>query len=187
MVIDAGTGDGHRILRLARQNPQTLYVGVDSDTAAMAEAARRASAKPSRGGCSNALFVASGVDAWPVEAFGVAALVTVEFPWGSLLRGVLGEESPILDGLAGMLGDDGRLEVTLSVVERDRVAMPGETELVRAYRASGLDVVESRPATAEEVGVLGSTWARRLAAGRQRPVWRVSAIRTPAVAESLRC
>jgi len=53
----------------------------------MAEASRRAD----RRGPSNALFLAAGVETLPASPLtGSADLVTVMFPWGSLLRGVLG-------------------------------------------------------------------------------------------------
>jgi tRNA G46 methylase TrmB len=49
-----GTGDGRYVLRAASQDPDTLFVGVDANAAAMAAASRRA---VRRGSLPNALFV----------------------------------------------------------------------------------------------------------------------------------
>jgi hypothetical protein len=46
----------------------------------MAEASRRAAAKPGRGGLSNALFVVSAVEVLPGELNGAADLITAHFP-----------------------------------------------------------------------------------------------------------
>jgi hypothetical protein len=68
---------------------------------------------------------------------GLAGSMTVNFPWASLLRGVLGHD----DGV-----------------------------LAAAYARVGLYLEAARPATAAEVAASGSSWARRLRAGRERPV-----------------
>ena len=69
----------------------------------MATASRRAAARPSRGGLPNALFVVAAVEATPAELDGVADLVTVHFPWGSLLRGLLGADPAIMSSLTRVL------------------------------------------------------------------------------------
>lgn len=57
----------------------------------MAEAASRAGRKRAEGG-PNARFVVCAAEALPGELDATADLVTIQFPWGSLLRGiVLGE------------------------------------------------------------------------------------------------
>lgn len=48
--------------------------------------------------------------------------------------------------------------------------LPPCHELAAAYSRHGLDLVEARPATAEEVAASRSSWAKRLRAGRDRPV-----------------
>jgi 16S rRNA (adenine(1408)-N(1))-methyltransferase len=140
----------------------------------MTESSRRAH----RRGPRNALFLAAGIEAIPGSPLaGAADLVTVRFPWGSLLRGVLGLDTTALCGLASLLACDGRLEALASVVPADGVEGLGcldaaaEPAIRRAWSAAGLDLLEMRPSTAEEVAASGSTWARRL--GGDRPVWRL--------------
>ena len=124
----------------------------------------------------------------PLPLAGRADLVTVLFPWGSLLRGALGLDDWALSGIASLLAPGGRLEVLASVVPSDGVAgMPcldGEAEPVirRAWSAAGLRLTAMRPASAAEIAASGSTWARRLRAGGDaRPVWRLEGTRSASI------
>jgi 16S rRNA (adenine(1408)-N(1))-methyltransferase len=97
--------------------------------------------------------------------------LTVHFPWGSLLRGVLGGHDAVLTGVAQLLAPGAAGTVLLSVVERDGVpAVPQQDELAAAYARHGLKLIEARPATSVEVARSHSSWAKRLRAGTARPV-----------------
>ena len=59
----------------------------------------------------------------------------------------------------------------MSVVPRDGVpAIPPAAALAAAYARHGLRLLDARPARADEVAASGSSWAKRLRAGRERPV-----------------
>src|SRR4051794_7968103 len=100
IVIDLGAGDGRYVYESARRDPEHNYVAVDPDADALSEYAYRAARKPSRGGVQNAAFVVAAVEALPAELIGLAALVRVNFPWGSLMRGLLVPDIAILHALA---------------------------------------------------------------------------------------
>ena len=186
MIVDVGTGDGRAVLRRATGEPGALVVGIDAAAAAMADASRRAD----RRGPTNALFLVAGVEALACSPLaGRADLVTVQFPWGSLLRGIVGLDDAALCGLASLVAAGGRLSVLASVVPSDGI--PGIAGLddaavpaIRAaWSAAGLRLTAARPATAAEVAASGSTWARRLRAGRDaRPVWRLEGTRSASIA-----
>jgi 16S rRNA (adenine(1408)-N(1))-methyltransferase len=102
---------------------------------------------------------------------GLAGSLTVNFPWGSLLLGLLGEDDAVLAGVARLMAPGAEGTVLLSVVPRDGMPpLPPRASLGVAYARHGLDLVEMRPATPEEVAAPGSSWAKRLRAGRDRPV-----------------
>ena len=154
----------------------------------MAEASRRAEARPSRGGHPNIVFVATGVEHVPLALDGLADRVTVRFPWGSLLRGALGLDGPVAAAIARLVAPDGRLEIVLSIVDRDGAAVGrgafGTQDVERmatVYAELGLDLTEARRLTPDEVRATGSTWARRLRTG-DRPVWQVGLQRAAPVA-----
>jgi len=183
VIVDVGTGDGRAVLDRAVDEPTALVVGVDASAAAMATSSRRAA----RHGPHNALFFAAGAEQLSGSPLaGHADLITVTFPWGSLLRGVLGLDAAGLAGVAALPCPGGRLRVLASVVPSDGVAgmdclddsaLPA---IRAAWRAAGLELTSFRPATPDEVVESGSTWARRLRAARAgqrvseaRPVWRL--------------
>jgi 16S rRNA (adenine(1408)-N(1))-methyltransferase len=185
VAIDLGTGDGRYVLAAASERPDRLVLGVDASAAAMAEASRRAAARPRRGGRPNALFVAAAAETLPAGLEGRADLVTVHFPWGSLLRGLLGAEPAVLGGIAGVMRPGARLDLLVSVTGRDHGAgaRPLDAEaiaaLAPAYARHGLELDRARPATADEVAATRSTWGKRLrAGGATRPVWLVRARRS---------
>jgi 16S rRNA (adenine(1408)-N(1))-methyltransferase len=177
VIVDVGTGDGRAVLDRAFEEPTALVVGIDASAAAMATSSRRAA----RRGPHNALFFATGAEQLADSVFAARSdLVTVTFPWGSLLRGVLGLDRAALAGVAALLCPGGRLRVLASVVPSDGVAGMAcldETQAARirdGWRAAGLELTSFRPATPEEVAASRSTWARRLraapAAHDTRPV-----------------
>lgn len=177
-MIDVGTGDGRAAIERARREPQTLVVGLDANAAGMAEVSRRAAASSSRGGVPNAMFVAAAAEHPPAELFELADEVTVQFPWGSLLRGALALDDSVAAGLAALVRPGGRLVITISIADRDGLGLPSLDEprevacLAERWSGFGLDLTEIRSASGDELRSTRSSWARRLAAGGDRPVWR---------------
>jgi hypothetical protein len=157
-----------------------LVLGIDADAVAMAAASRRAAGRVDRGGLPNAVFVASGVERLPPELDGIAAVVTVRLPWGSLLRGALGLDDAVAGAVARLVAPRGRLELTVSVTERDgvpgRAGEFGDFDVARiaaVFGALGLNLVDASRLTDPEARALDSTWARRLRSGSSRAVWSV--------------
>jgi 16S rRNA (adenine(1408)-N(1))-methyltransferase len=84
----------------------------------------------------------------------------------------------VLAGIARLAAAGASIAALVSVVPRDAVpAVPPAGELAAAYARHGLRLVEARPATAAEVAASGSSWAKRLRAGSERPVTLLRATR----------
>lgn len=151
----------------------------------MADASNRAARSPKRGGLTNALFVVAAAEALPRELDRMADAVTVHFPWGSLLRGLLTAEPSILSNVARVARPDADLSVLLSVTERDRIDGIDTIDdrllcsLAPAYAGHGLTMLQARRATPDEIARSHSSWAKRLDAGAARPVWRRQFRRCP--------
>ena len=171
--MDVGTGDGKAVLRWALAELDRLVIGVDANAAGMRAAARRSSDLP------NAAFVVAAAESLPDDLAAAADRVTVQFPWGSLLRGILCGEGPVLANLARIAAPGATLSVLWSVTDRDRAALgpvptrPAEESFV----AAGFEVRDLRPATVGEIDATGSSWAKRLRAGVDRPAVLLSAVR----------
>ena len=87
----------------------------------MIEASRRAAGPARRGGLPNALFVVAAAEAMPPELNGVAEVVTIHLPWGSLLRGALAIDEAVAAGIAGLVAPGGRVEILLAPATRDQL------------------------------------------------------------------
>jgi 16S rRNA (adenine(1408)-N(1))-methyltransferase len=185
--IDLGTGDGRAAIAVAAADAGTLVLAIDADARSMTDASRRAAARPERGGLPNLMFLAEGVERLPAAFDGLADQVTLLFPWGSLLRGALGLDPAISASIARLVAPGGRLEMVLSVVERDRIAVGGAGEgpfgatdveaLTRTFAGLGFIAVTRCRLSPDEIRATGSTWARRLGSDPARPVWRVDLCR----------
>jgi 16S rRNA (adenine(1408)-N(1))-methyltransferase len=155
-----------------------LAIGVDAHAASMGEAARRAERR--RTTVPNALFVVAAAEAIPRELEAIADLVTVLFPWSSLLRGLVTGDGPVIDNLASICRPGGELLAMWSLTARDG-AFPdlprGVDTIHGALERAGLRPVQYRDATRQEIDDLPSSWARRLRAGRERPVTLLRAVR----------
>jgi 16S rRNA (adenine(1408)-N(1))-methyltransferase len=74
------------LLRRARREPNTFFIGVDAAADNLREASDRAHRQPARGGVGNLAFVAAAANDLPGDLAGIADEVTVVLPWGSLLQ-----------------------------------------------------------------------------------------------------
>ena len=178
VLVDIGTGDGSFVLRSAREHPDWLCIGVDPVAEAMAGTSRRAAAKPARGGVGNALFLVASVENLPRELAGVAARVTVNYPWGSLLKALVVPLPPMLSNIAGVARTGARFDflINLSVFHdaeyRARLGLPDLdidrvwNELAPLYRGSGLEIEQAE--LLEDSERARSAWGNRLVLGARR-------------------
>jgi hypothetical protein len=151
----------------------------------MAVSSLRAARPLRKGGLPNALFAVAAAERLPEELCAVAAEVTILFPWGSLLHGALAldDGQAAAAGIAGLLAPGAVVRALLSIDPRDRLAVPtidaaDRAGLAARWECHGLSLTAFGPADPEEIGAYGSSWARRLAAGRERRVWRLELLRS---------
>ena len=167
--MDVGAGDGSSTIRTARGDARTLAIALDASTDALVRGARVAQ----RRHLANSLFVLSAIEQLR-GLDGVADVVTVNFPWGSLLRGIVCAEDPVLRPLASLAKRGAAIRVLLSIEDRDRsvAGLSADPSSLRRnserYRCAGLAIAACRTATSAEISESGSSWAKRLAAGTTR-------------------
>ena len=137
---------------------------------------------------ANVLFVQAAVENLPAELQGIATEVHVQFPWGSLLRGVAGGDQVVLRNLRSICLPEALLLVTLGLdlerdrFERERLALREitidyiERLLSPRYLEAGLRIVRSEAVSAADLAQFQSSWAKRLQRGVNRSFFRIEAI-----------
>ena len=178
-LVDVGTGDGRFVYRTAVERPDTLCIGLDPVAEALRKTSDKAARKPARGGLDNALFLIAAAEDLPGPLAGVADEIIVNYPWGSLLRGITEPQASMLETLAGLARPQGAAFLFLinaSVFAdddyRDRLSLPpldadwARRELIPAYAAAGwvLQEVEELAGDAPH----HTSWGRRLVRGSGR-------------------
>jgi 16S rRNA (adenine(1408)-N(1))-methyltransferase len=175
VIVDLGTGDGRGALALAASaGPGALVLGVDAVAPPMAETSRRAAKT-----APNLVFLEASATAFAAALPWVADRLVVTFPWGSLLRGVLGLDPSVSAALGRIVAPGGLVSALVSVTPRDAVeglSLLDEGAIARLVPPAGLELVEACPAARGELLATRSTWAKRLVGGPtelRRPVWRL--------------
>jgi predicted RNA methylase len=159
--IDLGTGDGRYVRHAAQANPAALVIGVDACRENLEATSRRVP--------DNALFVIANAHALPPALHGTAQRVTVNFPWGSLIDGLLTDGSPVLDGLRALTVTGAALDVRLNagaLAEAGWTLEAGADQVRGLLTRHGFSVQAALRWTARDLKAFPTTWAKRLAFGR---------------------
>ena len=159
--LDIGTGDGRFVLHTAQANPRRFVIGLDACRENLRDTSRRAP--------DNALFVIANACAMPPELRGVASHITINFPWGSLLTGLLDADPALLSGLMAVALPSTIVDVRLNGGALAEAGWPleaGAAHIREVLAAHGLRM--KRPVTLDsgDLRVYPTTWAKRLAYGR---------------------
>jgi hypothetical protein len=159
--IDIGTGDGRYVQHVTQTCPSRFVIGIDACRENLHEVSRRAP--------TNAMFVITNALMLPAELCGLAAHVTINFPWGSLLEGLITDEPSLLDGLVMIARPNAGIEVRLNGGALAEIgwSLEAGAERVRAVlAANGFKMQPLRSLSAVELRSCPTTWAKRLAFGR---------------------
>lgn len=160
-LVDIGAGDGRFVLAQARAHPDIFAMGIDACRENLRIAARRAP--------GNALFLIANAHTLPAALTGLATQITVNFPWGSLLTGLLDQEAALVSGLAALAQPGASIAVRLNGEALTTAGWSldaGTAEVSSVLRRAGFFLSPSRQLDARALRCLPTTWAKRLAFGR---------------------
>lgn len=163
ILIDLGTGDGRYVRSIAQAQPATFAIGVD----ACRENLRARSLRTP----PNALYLIANALALPAELNGLATHLTIDFPWGSLLGALLEGEPTFMEQLTALArpGECMRVELRLNagaLAEAGWALEDGARRVRQVLRAAGFDIEPPLALGPRELRELPTTWAHRLAFGR---------------------
>src|SRR5690606_25781780 len=91
LILDLGTGDGKFAFYYAQTFPTHFVIGLDS--------CRENLREYSRTKISNLLYVIANAQSLPFELHGLISHININFPWGSLLHGLLNADKNFFCGL----------------------------------------------------------------------------------------
>ncbi|OGC56162.1 hypothetical protein A2200_02670, partial [candidate division WWE3 bacterium RIFOXYA1_FULL_41_11] len=186
--VDLGTGDGRFVYESALRDQSTLFVGVDP----VEKQLREYSVKSVRKKLNNAVFLVSSLENLPITMTEIADKVSIILPWGSLLGQIVNPAKEAMNKITALLKPFGELEIILGYSpdsepsESDRLELPElsqgyvENVIIKAFEGvSGtikLDKIELFPK--EKLTNIGSNWAKKLAFGKPRQIYRITLLKT---------
>lgn len=184
--IDIGTGDARNIYRLAVNNPDILYIGIDPAKDNMFEVSKKISKKPTKGGLSNVLLVVASVETLPDELTDIASSLSVLFPWGTLLEYIIRPSEEMISKMANVAKNGAGFEFLATysdMYEEGEINKRGlppididyfiSKNYVTALKNAGFCVKDIKEYDNEYVKQYNSLWAKRLAFGRKRSFFQI--------------
>ena len=161
IILDLGTGDGRYVRTLARSHPNWFVIGVDT--------CRENLHEHSRAKLANMLFVIANALELPCEFSGLFSHVTINFPWGSLLKGLLADEPGLIRGLISVARPEAQIEIHLNggaLAEAGTSLAAGAEAIYENMNQHGWKLTRPCPMDDHTLRSFPTTWARRLAHGR---------------------
>lgn len=174
IILDLGTGDGRFVYKNALKNPGVFYIGMDPSEKQLRISAREIQRKK----LDNILLVVGSAEQSPVELCGLADVIYVNFPWGTLLETFAKPVEQNLRNIFGLLKESGTVEVifgyneSLEPSETKRLSLPAididyiKGVLVPEYGKMGLNITKFGRFDTEAQKV-ETTWNKKLKTGRR--------------------
>ena len=161
ITLDLGTGDGRFVRTLAERHPERVSIGVD--------ACRENLRENTRINLPNMLFIIACAQELPCEFEGLFSHVRINFPWGSLLKGLLACDTRLMHGLAAIVCPDAQIEIHLNgdaLAKAGSKLENGAGIIYENLNRCGWDLKPPHPMDQDVLKRFPTTWARRLAHGR---------------------
>ena len=161
IVLDLGTGDGRYARTLAQKHPEHLVIGVD--------ACRENLREHSQAKLQNLLFVVATAQGLPYELENRISHITINFPWGSLLESLLTGDPRLMQSLKSVSRARASLSLRLNggaLAEAGKTLEAGTDRIYYNLLQAGWQIQHSAMINASALREFPSTWAKRLAFGR---------------------
>ena len=165
--LDIGCGDGSAALAYARKRPDTAVLGIDTCLDNLNRKLRRAP--------DNLRFLRGDATRPLVELESQFDSGTIAFPFGSLLRGLLGGDSAVLDQILSPFKHEASVRVWIN--ESAIQATVGSEPDMPSALDSLQDALGGKSAAAldhRDIRYESSRWAKRIGYGKPSRTWLIT-------------
>ncbi len=162
ILLDLGTGDGRYVRTLADKHSDWFVIGVDS--------CRENLREHSQAKLQNMLFIIANAQNLPRELNGLVSHITINFPWGSLLEGLLTSDAKLIRGLESISRTGTSFDLCLNggaLAEVGTTLEAGTEKIYNNLLQVGWQVDTPVIMDVSMLRSFPTTWAKRLAFGRE--------------------
>ncbi|EKD95337.1 MAG: 16S rRNA methylase [uncultured bacterium] len=179
--IDLGTGDGRYVYKNAKENSDTLFIGIEPIQKQLENYSR----KSQKENITNALYILGSIEFFPEELIGTADKLTIILPWGSLLQSITNPNYEKTALISNILKNKGICEIVLGYSKEHE---PNETErlelqnlsveylkstVISMFKKNNLYLTEITSLGKGDLKSIESTWSKKLSFGKNRPLYQL--------------
>lgn len=187
-IADLGAGEAKQTLRLARSNPENSYYAIEPNQSSYSDTEKKASKKESKGGVQNIKFINSSIEQITDELFDTFDEIQVNFPWGSLLEGVIIPTEDVIENIVKIAKDGCKLIITTTYDDKFEKDFKTERNLPeisfqyidenlrKSYEAFGIEIEMIKVLSSLEKKEIDSPWGKKILSTRDREVYTIEAI-----------
>lgn len=186
IIVDIGTGDGRFPYELAKDNLDRLVIGVDPNQKGLERMSSRSGRKEHKGGLSNVFFVLSDVRNLPEELNDSANQIFINFPWGSLLSGIVNVDEEVWHSIKRICQPGAVVDLVLGYdeymeqkeIEKNKLPpkfnlMYVEKTMKPKLHEMGFGHMQVNSLDEDHLRNFPSSWAKKLSFGRDRKFFHV--------------
>lgn len=187
-IVDLGCGDAKFIYKLAKENPENLYIGIDSSDKLLKPVLKKVKSKPHKGGLENIFFVLSSVENLSSNTTRIADTLYINFPWGSLLEGIVKLQKEVIANSLSLCKSRCELILYLAYEEKYEANFALKRnlpELTFKYlngewktklKKYGVRNFQIETLTDAQKQNIHTSWGKELLAKRSREVFKITAL-----------
>lgn len=186
IVVDLGTGNGKFIYEKAIKTPDVFYIGIDPIEENIVEYYKKKKKLKSYK-LQNLVFVISAIQDIYEGLFDLADEIYINFPWGSLLEGIVKGDQYLLENIYSLSKDKGNIYLTFTysnIYEAGEIERRGlpllsleylDNVLRNKFMAAGLSIIDYGYLAKDRLKSFGTLWAKRIYLTKDRQVYYIEA------------
>lgn len=187
VIVDLGTGNGKFAYEEAIKNQNIFYIGIDPIGENIIKYYKKKKKKLKRHNLKNLVFVISAIQDIDKDLFNLADDIYINFPWGSLLEGIVKGEEKLLENIYSLAKDGGNIYLTFtysSIYEVGEIERRGfpllsleyiDTILRDEFMAMGINILDYGYLEEYKLKSFGTLWSKRIYLTKDRQVYYIEA------------